>query len=42
MLGLIVPLAGLIDGINPCALAILIFFVTAISPTLKEKKAILV
>lgn len=42
MLGLIVSLAGFIDGINPCALSILIFFVTAISPTLKERKAILV
>jgi len=39
---LIVPLAGLIDGINPCALSVLIFFVTAISPTLKERKAILI
>jgi len=41
-LGLVVTLAGLIDGINPCALSVLIFFITAISPTLKEKKAILI
>ena len=41
-LGLVVILAGLIDGINPCALSVLIFFITAISPTLKEKKAILI
>jgi len=41
-LGLVVTLAGLIDGVNPCALSVLIFFITAISPTLKEKKAILI
>lgn len=36
-----IAVAGLVDGLNPCAFATIIFFITLLSVTYKEKKPLL-